>query len=441
MVICDRFQKKNGLAVTGDIGTRSPMQKWKQKLILLIFLGVLVFPKQSLHSQGFDKGSLIVYGMGTGGLGNNSGSIQKTVYDYNYPTYLGLNTISTNTNDRILNYLFYQEITEARTRLSSRGGEVGFEYGLIKYFGIGLGVTNQVITSAHFRTVDPRVITLIGLQSTNVSNQVSFLSIGDVVQMYLQRSRDVYNAFTADLNLFIHMNPNSVFDPYIRFGGGAGSERLYGGSVNRVFGALGFRYHLVDGFFISSEIEHANTYTVDYKPASSGYRNKGNYEETALKFGIGVSFSFSKKDNGVLDESPRRVIDTASTEPNSRSNDLNEEAKLERFVFFASEIFDLPTSRIHLEGRARLDAIARSLENEYKDYDILVITYTSPYKEDLPGNYENYDLGFERAQSISRVLREKGVSPKRIIDSTQGSALYTVESKEKVVIELRKKIK
>lgn len=417
------------------------MQKWKQKITLLFFLGVLVFPKQSLLSQGFDKGSLIFYGMGTGGLGNNSGTIQKAVYNYNFPNYLGLNTLSSNTSDRVLNYLIYQEINEARTRLSSRGGELGLEYGLFKYFGIGLGVTNQVITSAHFRTVDPRVITLIGLQSTNVSNQTMFLSIADVMQVYLQRSRDFYNAYTADLNLFIHMNPGSVFDPYVRFGGGAGSEKLYGGNVNRVFGALGFRYHLVDGFFISSEIEHANTYTVNYKLASSGYRNKGNYEETALKFGIGVSFSFSKKDNGVVDESPRRVIDTASTEPNSRSNDLNQEAKLERFVFFASEIFDLPTSRIHLEGRARLDAIARSLENEYKEYDILVITYTSPYKEDLPGNYENYDLGFERAQSISRVLREKGVSPKRIIDSTQGSALYTVESKEKVVIELRKKIK
>ncbi|TGL69912.1 OmpA family protein [Leptospira jelokensis] len=416
------------------------MQKWKQKLILISLVVVTLSPAQRLFSQGFDKGNLIFYGMGTGGLGNNSGSIQKAVYNYNFPNYLALNTISSNTSDRVLNYLIYQEITEARTRLSSRGGEVGFEYGLFKYFGIGLAVTNQVITAAHFRTVDTRLITLLALQPINVSTQFSLLSFTDLVQVYLQRTREFYNAGTADLNLFFHLNPNSPFDPYIRIGGGAGSERLYGGNVNRVFGSLGFRYHFNDRFFISSEVEHANTYIVNYKVPSSGYRNRGNYEETAVKFGIGLNFSLSKKDNLVLDEAPKKVMDTATSDVNTKSNE-NLESKLERFVFFASEIFDLPSSRIHLEGRARLDAIARSLENEYKEYDILVITYTSPYKEDLPGNYENYDLGFERSQAISRVLREKGVNPRRIIDSTQGSALYTVESKEKVVIELRKKVK
>nr|WP_246843745.1 OmpA family protein [Leptospira biflexa] len=392
-------------------------------------------------AQGFDRGNLIFYGMGMGGVGNNSGSIQKGVFNYNFPGYLAVSTVSTDILSRYSSYTFYTEITEERARLSSRGGELGVEYGLFKYFGIGLSATNQVISSANFRTVDPRMATIAALSSGSVSNQLDLLNYGDAFQLFLQRKRDFYSALTADINLFFHLIPNYAFDPYIKVGGGYGSELLYGGTTNRVFGALGLRYHFNDRFFISMEVEHANTYIVNYKPPTSGYRNRGNYEETAGKIGFGINFSLSKKDPSNVVEAPQKVIDSVSSDTNSNQNSINQESKLERFVFFASEIFDLPSSRIHLEGRARLDAIARSLENEYKEYDILIITYTSPYKEDLPGNFENYDLGFERAQAISRVLREKGVSPRRIIDSTQGSAMYTVESKEKVVIELRKKIK
>ncbi|WP_244935945.1 OmpA family protein [Leptospira bouyouniensis] len=433
--------KKNGLALTSDIGTRSPMQKWLQKLEWLGLVILLCFPGSILFGQGFDRGNLIFYGMGMGGLGNNSGSIQKQVFNYNFPGYLTFNTVSTDIVSRYLSYTFYTEFTEERTKLSSRGGEIGIEYGIFKYFGIGLSSTYQVISSAKFRTVDSRIGTVSALSSRSVSNQLDLLNVSDAAQLFFQTKRDFYSALTADLNLFYHMNPNSSFDPYLKIGAGYGSENLYGGTINRVFGSLGVRYHFNNRFFISAELEHANAYVVYYKAPSTGYRNKGNYEETAAKIGFGLNFSLSKQDSSNTEEIPKKVIESVASDVVTNSNPVNQDSKLERFVFFASEIFDLPSSRIHLEGRARLDAIARSLENEFKEYDILIITYTSPYKEDLPGNFENYDLGFERAQAISRVLREKGVSPKRIIDSTQGSALYTVESKEKVVIELRKKIK
>lgn len=196
-------------------------------------------------------------------------------------------------------------------------------------------------------------------------------------------------------------------DPYIRVGGGAGYERMYGGGTNRVFGAVGFRYHFDSHFFVNAELEHSNVYIVNYSAPSSGHRNKGNFEETFYKIGLGVSFSTLGDGKPEIETKPTSVLDTAGSELPSQSKEPVLENKLERFVFLASEIFDLPTSRIHLEGRARLDAIARSLVNEYKDYDVLVITYTSPFRDDLPGNYENYDLGFERSQAISRILRDK----------------------------------
>ncbi|XDD47484.1 OmpA family protein [Leptospira sp. WS39.C2] len=416
------------------------MQKWTGNFFFFGILFLSLVPASLLWGQGFDKGNFILYGMGMGGVGNNSGSIQKGVFTENFPNYLVINSPFTDNTSRYLLYEFYSNVTEGRAKLASRGGELGFEYGLFRYFGIGLSATNQIITASHFQTVDNRLILLYSLYADSAANQLARLVTGDFYSYGTQRKRDIFNGITGDLNFFIHFMPNQALDPYFRFGGGAGTERLYGGNINRVFGSLGLRYHFNHRFFMSAEVEHANVYMVNFEQPTAGYRNKGNYEETAVKIGFGLSFG-SKPETIPNEEIPKKVIDAVAQDNTNKTENLPNDTKLERFVFFASEIFDLPSSRIHLEGRARLDAIARSLENEFKEYDILIITYTSPYKEDLPGNFENYDLGFERAQAISRVLREKGVSPKRIIDSTQGSALYAVESKEKVVIELRKKVK
>lgn len=417
------------------------MQKMKWKYSY-IYSGVLLFfLVTSLYAEGFDRGSLVFYGFGSYGLGNHSGSMEKSVESTNQPNFLMLNSPFVETSYRVGNYIAYTEFVKNRTELSSHGGELGFEYGLFRYFGIGLSYSNQTITSSYFRALEERNIILLSYLGTNVSNQLEKLNLGDTYDLAVQKRRTVFSGNSGNLNLFFHFLPNNAIDPYIRVGGGIGYEQLYGGNLNRIFGAIGIRYHFDSMFFFSTEVEHSNVYIVKYEPPSSGHRNKGNYEETFFKLGLGVHFSLL--DNNVpsndLESQKTTVIDSVGSEIPYQSKEQVADSKLERFLFLASEIFDLPSSRIHLEGRARLDAIARSLENEYKDFDVLIITYTTPFKEDLPGNYENYDLGFERSQAISRILRDKGVNSKRIIDSTQGSAMYNVDSKEKVVIELRKK--
>ncbi|TGK84308.1 hypothetical protein EHQ31_06405 [Leptospira montravelensis] len=419
------------------------MQKMKWKNLYVYVVIFLTFSTFTLYGEGFDQGSLVFYGFGSFGLGNHSGSLEKSVEITNQPNFLMLNSPFVDTSYRVGNYIIYSEFVKNRTELSGHGGELGFEYGLFRYFGIGLSYSNQTITSSYFRAIEERNIILLSFMGTNVNSQLENLNLGDTYDLVVQKRRTVFSGNSGDLNFFFHFFPNNVFDPYVRAGGGVGYEQLYGGTLNRIFGAVGFRYHFDSLFFLSAEVEHSNVYIVKYEPPSSGHRNKGNYEETFVKLGLGLSFSLT--DNNTVISEPENlqsnVVESVGPEIPYQNKEPVTETKLERFVFLASEIFDLPSSRIHLEGRARLDAIARSLENEYKDFDILVITYTSPFKEDLPGNYENYDLGFERSKAISRVLREKGVNPKRIIDSTQGSALYNVESKEKVVIELRKKNK
>lgn len=414
---------------------------WK---LCFICLGTsLLFPVSSAYSQGFDRGKLILYGTGAFGLGNNSGTIEKSIENTNFPNYLALNSPYADNLSIFSNYYALRALVQERTELSSRIGELGFEYGLFRYFGIGLSVSNQIINASHFRSVDERQIIIFSLLALDNNTLLSRLNQGDSYDLAVQKRRDVFNSTSGDLSLFFHFQPNHPIDPYIRAGGGSGYERIFGGATNRVFGALGVRYHLNSLFFINAELEHSNVYMVKYTEPSSGHRNKGNFEETFVKVGLGLSFTLHGQTNPEIESKPSNVLESVGSEvPLEQKKDpVVEEPKLDRFVFLASEIFDLPSSRIHLEGRARLDAIARSLENEYKDFDAQVITYTTPFKEDIPGNYENYDLGFERSQAISRVLREKGVNPRRIIDSTQGSAMYNVDSKEKVVIELRKKNK
>ncbi|TGL45195.1 OmpA family protein [Leptospira perdikensis] len=417
------------------------MQKMNWKSHFIFFGIILFFPFSLVYSEGFDRGNLIFYGNGAFGIGENSGTLEKKVEKTNFPTFQALNSPYADAASSYVNYIFLQNAIKRHTELSSHVGELGFEYGIFRHIGIGLSVSNQTITASNFRTVDERFIILYSLLALDYGTLLNRLNQGEIYNIATQRRRDVFNSTSGDLSLFFHFQPNDPIDPYIRIGGGAGYERLFGGATNRVFGALGFRYHLNNRFFVNAELEHSNVYMVNYDAPNSGHKNKGNFAETFLKFGMGVSFTLSGSKTKEPENKMETVTDSVGSEIPIQTKDPVPETKLDRFVFLASEIFDLPTSHIHLEGRARLDAIARSLENEYKDFDVLVITYTTPFREDVPGNYENYDLGFERSQAISRVLREKGVNSRRIIDSTQGSAMYTVDSKEKVVIELRKKNK
>ncbi|EMY68155.1 OmpA family protein [Leptospira vanthielii] len=416
------------------------MQKMNWKCLFIYTATSIFFSASTLYGQGFDRGSLVFYGFGSSGLGNHSGSMEKTVETTNQPNFLMLNSPYVDTINRAGNYIMIAEFTKDRTELSSYGGELGFEYGIFRYFGIGLSYSNQVISASYFRALEARNIILLSFLGPNTNSQLEKLNLGDTYDLAVQSRRTVFSANSGDLNLFFHFLPNEIIDPYIRIGGGVGFEQMFGGITNRVFGAIGLRYHFDSQFFLSTEIEHSNVYIVKYEAPNSGHRNRGNYEETFFKLGLGVNFSLLGPTNPIPEPENKqtKVIESVGPEIPSQTKEPVVETKLERFVFLAREIFDLPSSRIHLEGRARLDAIARSLENEYKDFDVQVITYTTPFKEEVPGNYENYDIGFERSQAISRVLREKGVNPKRITDSTQGSTMYNVDSKEKVVIELRK---
>ncbi|MDF3818261.1 hypothetical protein P3G55_00030 [Leptospira sp. 96542] len=399
-------------------------------LTFVIFL-LIITPNVSFEvtAQGFSKGKLYLFGNGSLGFGNNSGSLEKKLEFYNYPTNLVLN--NTNPTSLFLIYHFTNRIANDQTILSSNSKEIGVEYGLFKYFGLGLAVSDQSIVTTREKKIDPNFQTFITLNSNDQTNLTSTLFQLSYLDFISQSRGTIFQAATLDLNLFFHPLSQNSFDPYIKIGGGAGRERQFGGSVNRLFGGIGLRYHINDRFFVYSEIEHANTYIVNYKAPTSGYRNYGNYEETSVKLGAGVSFLSSNN------SSPNETNET--TFKQIESKDFKSKVTEDKIIFLASEIFDLPSLAIHAEGKARLDAIVRKLQNEYKNHDVIIITYTTPFKMGRDGVFENYDLGFERSVTIASVIREKGISPKRILNSTYGSVFYQSDSLERVVFEFRQK--
>lgn len=406
-----------------------------------IFLLILTFCIPSiLFSQGFDRGKFIFFFGGSQGIGNNTGSIEKGLENYNIPLNPTFTSLETLTSEGVFtNYFLNKDIMSTTTNLKSQSGEAGFEYGIFRYLGVGLSVSSQTIRSSRTVTVNRQVLQLYPLLLGSSENLITNLRLGSTLDFLTQAPGNIFQSATADLSLFFHLNPNSAFDPYIRIGGGQGTELLFGGRVNRVFGGLGFRYHIHERFFISSEIEHGNTYIVNYNPPSSGYRNKGNYEETSIRLGAGLSFQVGE---GTTNVKPPSVLDAVAVK------EIPEELKPERvaeqpspnkFSFLASDIFDLPELYIHLEGRATVDAIARKLKNEYIGYELIITTTTTPFKAKEDGWYDNLELGLDRTKAISKLLQEKGVDSKLIIETTKGSKNYKLDSTERVIFEFKKK--
>ncbi|MGE8723009.1 hypothetical protein ACO2KH_17925 [Leptospira terpstrae] len=85
-----------------------------------------------------------------------------------------------------------------------------------------------------------------------------------------------------------------------------------------------------------------------------------------------------------------------------------------------------------MEGRAKLDALARSFAIEYPEYEILIIYFVAPF----PGSEEQDPLdeqfGINRSFAIFQILREKNIPTTRIVNATAGSTRYELDSSERV---------
>ena len=83
---------------------------------------------------------------------------------------------------------------------------------------------------------------------------------------------------------------------------------------------------------------------------------------------------------------------------------------IENSVLFAP---GRPTLR--QQARRALDAVASTLEGEYGDKDILVFGHTDDQPIKKSGWQDNWQLSTERSLAVVRYLRDRGVSPTRLV--------------------------
>ncbi|PJZ85560.1 hypothetical protein [Leptospira harrisiae] len=399
---------------------------WKCKWIFLFLI------PQFLSAEGFQKGNLMLFGSGSYGLGMSSGSLERYTETYNFPSYLFLRD---SLSPEARNFYFYalNEFNSDQVQLNSHLGEVGIQYALFKFLSVGLTGVYQSIEASNLRQLEPTFVLLAAnqLQRQYPSNSYNdSLSSAELLSFLIRKDQRISSITTGNLDFGIHFLPNSVFDPYIRFGGGIGNERQSGGNVQRFFAGLGLRFHFAS-YFLFLEALTTNTYIVDYKAQVNTFRNRGNFEENFVSLGFGKQFSIGSSHEEPSGSTVVQTLDkTQLAEPPPR---------IKTFSLLASEIFEPKSTRIHVEGRAKLDALARSFAIEYPEYEIVIINYVAPF----PGAEEDDPLqeqfGINRSFAIFQILREKNIPASRIVNATAGSTRYELDSSERVLFELRAK--
>ncbi|WP_108958032.1 hypothetical protein [Leptospira ellinghausenii] len=400
---------------------------WKCKWLFLFLI------PQLLSAEGFQKGNLMLFGSGSYGLGMSSGSLERFAETYNFPTYLAYRD-GLSAETRTIAYYLLTDFNSDQVRLNSHLGEVGVQYAFFKYLSVGLTGVYQSIEASNLRQIEP---TFVLLNASQIQRQFPSSSYNDnlfsseLLSFLIRKDRRISSITTGNLDFGIHFFPNSVFDPYIRFGGGLGNERQSGGKVERFFAGLGLRFHFASSYFLFFEALTTNTYIVDFKPQVNTFRNRGNFEENFVSLGFGKQFSIGSANEESKVISVEQTLDKTQT--------IESPPRIRTFSFLASELFEPRTTRIHIEGRAKLDALARSFAIEYPEYEIVIINFVAPF----PGTEEEDPLheqfGINRSLAIFQILREKNIPAKRIINATAGSTRYELDSSEKVIFELRAK--
>ena len=71
-------------------------------------------------------------------------------------------------------------------------------------------------------------------------------------------------------------------------------------------------------------------------------------------------------------------------------------------------------------GRSTLDVVVSAINAHFNDKDIIVLGHTDDEPIKLSGWKDNYELSTQRALSVVRYLKDRGVDPKRLVASGCG---------------------
>jgi len=80
-----------------------------------------------------------------------------------------------------------------------------------------------------------------------------------------------------------------------------------------------------------------------------------------------------------------------------------------------SVLFDSGKAKIRGDGHSVIERLVNDLNQRYSDKDILVFGHTDNEPIKKSGWKDNYELSSERALAVVRMLKSRGVDPKRLV--------------------------
>lgn len=267
-------------------------------MLSLLFLlslasGSAVFSEES--KTGFNERKMffearygLVYGLPKG----INGSLPDRLADKNslkIPAFAG-------TDDLFL-YSFAKSDAN-RPNLHSDAKSFLFEYGLSANWGIGFTLHSQLYKADNLSTSNyaQNMLYSAALYGSDITN-TQVLAALNKRYVGLKENPNVMNIGTLDLNLAYHFSPGSVWDTYVRFGLGRGTDFFSSSAVTRITAGAGTRYFLHENFYLVGELQLAHNEIYKSKGSIfSKFAPNGTLNEAYIQIGAGITpWEFRKK--------------------------------------------------------------------------------------------------------------------------------------------------
>lgn len=166
-----------------------------------------------------------------------------------------------------------------------------FEYGLSSNWGIGFTLHSQLYKADNLSTSNyaQNLLYSAALYGSDITN-TQVLAALNKRYVGLKENVNVMNVGTLDLNLAYHFSPGKVWDTYLRFGLGRGTDFFSSSAVTRLTAGAGTRYFINEHFYLAGELQLAHNEIYKSKGGVlSKFAPNGTLNEAYLQIGAGIT--------------------------------------------------------------------------------------------------------------------------------------------------------
>ncbi len=166
-----------------------------------------------------------------------------------------------------------------------------FEYGLSANWGIGFTLHSQLYKADNLSTSNyaQNLLYSAALYGSDITN-TQVLAALNKRYVGLKENVNVMNVGTLDLNLAYHFSPGKVWDTYVRFGLGRGTDFFSSSAVTRLTAGAGTRYFINEHFYLAGELQLAHNEIYKSKGSVlSKFAPNGTLNEAYIQLGVGIT--------------------------------------------------------------------------------------------------------------------------------------------------------